>query len=54
VEKGKNRNVLFRDNLHGWVDSAAIDSVKGAFIIFFVKFSDPISYGRLFDCAIHF
>jgi hypothetical protein len=35
VKKGKNRNVLLRDNLRGWVDSAAKDSVKGAYILFF-------------------
>ena len=32
VEKGKNSNVSLRDNLRGWVDSAAITSVKGAYI----------------------
>ena len=44
--KGKNSNVLLRDNPRGWVDSAAIHSVKGAYHIFFnitVIFSDEIS-----------
>ena len=31
MEKGRNDNVLLKDSLHGWVDSAAITVVKGAY-----------------------
>ena len=56
MEKGKNRNVLLKDNLRGWVDSAAITSAKGAqyiYIFLLYYFSDQIFMIRLFDCGIH-
>ena len=37
MKKERNSSVLLRDNLRGWVDSAAMNFVKGAHIyIFFV------------------
>ena len=34
MEKGRNGSVSLKDNLLGWVDSAAITSVKGAYFFF--------------------
>ena len=36
MEKERNGSVLLKDNLLGWVDSAAITSVKGAYFSFHI------------------
>ena len=46
MEKGRNGSVLLKDNLLGWVDSAAITSVKGAYFSFHI--SPSYSYHQIF------
>ena len=36
LEKDRNGSVLLKDNLRRWVDSAAINSVKGGIFFLFI------------------